>query len=68
VLVVYSASAVHSELGLLFVKCKCNRDKLVLVVAVAVVARHYNTCIANLYLRPSTFSNSVNAEQTVVSV
>jgi hypothetical protein len=50
VVVVLFALAVHPELGLLLVIREYDRDKLVLVVIVAIVARYYNACIANLYL------------------
>jgi hypothetical protein len=60
--------AVYLELGILLVKRECDRDELVLVVAIAVVTRHYNAHIANTYLSPSTLSDSIDAEQTVAPI
>jgi hypothetical protein len=48
--VVLLALAVYPELGLFLVIRECDRDKLVLVVIVAIVARYYNARIVNLYL------------------
>lgn len=60
--------AVHLERGILLVERERDGDELVLVAAVAVVARHYNTRIANTHLGPSTLGDSVDAEQTVAPV
>jgi hypothetical protein len=62
VLVVLAALAVHPELGLLLIKGEHDGDELVLVVAIAVVTRHYNAYIADLYLGPSTFGDGVYTE------
>jgi hypothetical protein len=60
--------AVYPELGILLVEAECDGDELVLVVAVAVVARHHNARISNAHLGPSTLGDSVDAEQTVAPV
>ena len=41
-LVVSPTLAIYPELGLLLIEGERNKDKLILVVAVFVVARHYN--------------------------
>jgi hypothetical protein len=66
--VVRAALAVHPELGLLLIKGERDGDELILAVAVAIVAGHYNARIADLHLRPSTLGDSVDAEQTVAPV
>ncbi len=68
VLVVLAALAVYPELGLLLIKGERDGDELVLVVAVAVVAGHYNARIADLHLGPSTLGDGVDAEQTVAPI
>jgi hypothetical protein len=68
VLVVRLAPAMHPERGLLLIKGERDGDELVLVVAVSVVAGYYNARIADLHLRPSTFGEGVDAEQTVAPI
>ena len=65
---VLAALAMYFELGLFFVERERNGDELVLVVAVAVVARDYNARITNTHLSPSTLSDGVDAEQTFAPV
>lgn len=65
VLVIDATPAVYLELGILLIERERDGYELVLVVAVAVVARHHNAGIANTHLGPSTLSDSVDAEQTV---
>jgi hypothetical protein len=50
VVVVLFALAVHPKLRLLLVIREYNKDKLVLIVIIAIVTKHYNARIANLYL------------------
>ena len=56
------------ELGLLFLEGKCNRNELVLIVVVAMVAGHYDARIANLHLRPCVLGEGIDTEQTVASI
>jgi hypothetical protein len=65
---VRAASAMHPKLGLLLIKGERDEDKLVLVVDVAVVARHNNTRITDLHLEPRTLGEGVDAEQTVAPI
>ena len=67
-LVVLAALAVHPELGLLLIKGERDGDELVLDVAVAVVAGHYNARIADLHLGPSTLGDDVDTEQIVTPI
>ncbi len=52
----------YPKLAILFVEWERDRDELVLVVAVAIVAKHHNARIASTHFGPSTFSDSVNAK------
>lgn len=67
-LMVLSALTVHLEFRVLLAKCECDGDKLVLVVAGAVIARHNNTCITNFHLGPCILSNSVDTEYITASI
>lgn len=59
----FFTSLVYFEVGLLFIKCKSNGYKLVLVKAIAGnIVGHNSTCVANYYLGLSTFSNGIDAE------
>jgi hypothetical protein len=58
----------HPELGLLLIKGECDGDELVLVVGIAIVARHDNARITDLQLGPRTLGEGVDAEQTVAPI
>jgi hypothetical protein len=60
--------AIYFELGILLVEREHDRYELVLVVAVAIVTRHYNAYITNTHLGLSTLGDSVDTEQTVAPV
>ena len=67
-LVVYAAPTVHSELGFLLVERERNRDELIRVVGIGVVARYHDTRITNLHLGPTSLSDGVNSKKTVAPI
>ena len=64
---VLAALAMHPELRFL-VERERDGDELVRVVAIAVVAGHYNARISNFHLGPITIGNGVDAEQTIAPI
>ena len=52
----------NRESGLLFLEPKRNRNELVLIVAVAMVAGHDDARIANLHLGPCALGEGIDTE------
>lgn len=67
-LMVLPALAMHLEFGVIVAECKCDGNKLVLVVTGAFVARHNDACITNFDLSPCILGNGVDAEHTATLI
>ena len=63
-----STFAVYLELGILLVEGECDGDELIVVVAVAIVARYHDACISDAHLGPSIPGDSIDTKQTLAPV